>query len=261
MKMRDVVQMLTEAVPESDCWARAGAEPYGAFNVQYASKVQSVLYCVTPSDEIVRYFHEQRYDLLVSHHPFVMDVPQVVLHTALDCCKGGLNDQFREALGIENPRHFDHKLGWYGKIQPIGFDALCTKLEGFLDRQIIGQKYNTLKQIESVVVCTGLGGMVNELALKSGADCYILGEAVGPAEHSEFPAMIETGHTNSEWIGVRLFQKLFEPHGIRIDPAPPFLDRFHGEVYKPRRCLFNGDAMERVEARFRSDEVRARARR
>jgi len=60
---------------------------------------------------------------------------------------------------------------------------------------------------------------VTREALKTQADCYIMGEASCAPSPADYPAVIETGHTNSEWIGARLIRTLLEPHGIDVDVA------------------------------------------
>jgi putative NIF3 family GTP cyclohydrolase 1 type 2 len=232
MKAVEVAEIVLHAIPKSAAWDKMAHESYGAYNLNARANVKRVLYCVTPTVEVEDYFLNFKYDLLVSHHPYRTPLPQIIVHTALDCCEGGLNDQWRDALGLRNPQHFDKQLGWYGEIAPIAFDALCKKCERFMDRTIIGQRWSLLDTIRSVVICTGLGGSVTREARRTGADCYIMGEGSMLPEHTGFAAIIETGHTNSEWIGARLIRKLLEPHGITVDVAPDSIDRFHGEVYR-----------------------------
>jgi putative NIF3 family GTP cyclohydrolase 1 type 2 len=231
MRARRVIKILKEGIPEDvACWKN---ESYGDYNVEPEKDIRRVLYCVTPTYPVVEYFKERGYDLLVCHHPYRVPVPQFIAHTALDCCAGGLNDQFRDALQIKEARHFDGTLGWYGKIDPISYPDLCRKVERFIRYPIVGQKHNTLPTIRSVVVCSGLGGSVNSKALATGADCYILGEAVSKAKDTGFQSMIETGHTHSEWIGVHHIRKLLNPVSIRVDCAPVGIDRYSDERYVP----------------------------
>lgn len=232
MNARRVVTTILKAVPRTAAWSRMEREPYGPYFINRRADIRRVLYCVTPTKGVEDYFRQHKYDLLISHHPFVLDrIPQIVLHTALDCCEGGLNDQWRDALGLHNPQHFDGKLGWYGEIEPISFEALCKKCEAFMERPILGQQFSLLDTIRSVVICSGGGGMVTAEARATGADCYIMGEASYPAEETGIPAIIETGHTNSEWIGARLIERLLRPMGIIVDVAPDSLDQFNKEIY------------------------------
>ncbi len=236
MKAQEVADLLIARVPRTAEWRAARGEAYGAYNLKPRSAVKRALYCVTPTRQVVEYFHKHKYDLLIAHHPFVVGVPQLVFHTALDCGRGGLNDQWRDLLEIKDPQHFDGTLGWYGEVEPISLEALNAKIEKWIGASIIGQKHSTIAEIKSVVVCSGLGGMVNSLALRTGADCYILGEATQAAEDSGFQAVVEVGHTLSERMGVRVFEEELRPHGITVDCAPVGIDHFGVEVFYGSSC-------------------------
>jgi putative NIF3 family GTP cyclohydrolase 1 type 2 len=227
MKASQVIDILTRAIPREIEWSKG--EPYGPFNVPLDLEVKKILFCVTATPEVTDYFKEHKYDLLISHHPWKRYVPQMIFHTALDCCRGGLNDQWRDALGVIDPQHFDGTLGWYGKIAPIRFEDLVEKCERFMGHKIIGQLHSELETIESVVICTGLGGLVTDLAKSTKADCYILGEATASANQMGFKAVIEAGHTISEQMGIVLLRKLLPE--IQIDAAPLELDYFGNETY------------------------------
>ncbi len=210
-------------------------ELYGEYNIEnYGKTVKKVLYCVTPTREVLAHFYRHEYDLLISHHPFLVPVPQLIFHTALDCCEAGLNDQWRDHIGLHVPyRHFDGTLGWYGEIDPIPFPLLCQRVKQ-LSNHIDGETWSVDPNfvVKTVVICSGLGGAVNEQALSTQADCYIIGENVMQAQHTGFSAVIETGHTNSEWMGVRLFQRILK--GVQVDLAPQSIDYYGKEVRRQR---------------------------
>lgn len=226
----DIVQIITTAVPDSETWWQG--EDYGPYNVNLEKQYHKILYCVTPTEQVVEYFRDNKYDLLISHHPFQVDkdIPNIILHTALDCCEGGLNDMWRDIVGIKDAKHFDKNLGWYGPVEPICFHDLIDKIVAKIG-MIEGQRYcrEPDRLIESVVVCSGLGGMVMQQALKTGADCYIFGENTMPAEETGFRAVIEIGHTRSENIGVNLFKKILPE--CQIDVAPMWADYYGTDIY------------------------------
>ena len=85
MQGKEIINILTTAIPESDTYV--DSEPYGAFGVDLEANYKKLLFCVTPTKDVIKYFHDNNYDLLISHHAFQADVPQIILHTALDCCK------------------------------------------------------------------------------------------------------------------------------------------------------------------------------
>jgi len=232
MKAMAVVKALTKRIPSKDQWVE---EAYGGFGINPMAEINKILYCVTPTEEVQKKFKSGGYDLLVSHHPFVVKgIPMVILHTALDCCDGGLNDQWADLVKIQDRKHFDDNLGWYGLVEPISFADLLKKVD-LLSGDIVGQIYHPGNDlIRSVVVCSGLGGMVLWQARQTGADCYITGEMTGPAERSGFRALIEIGHTRSEWMGIKLIRDVLGP-SVLVDYAGFDIDRFGSEVYGGRR--------------------------
>jgi putative NIF3 family GTP cyclohydrolase 1 type 2 len=235
--MSDLVRVAKAACPEATAWEQG--EPYGEYNVEnYHADVKRVLYCVTASHAVVRYAREQGYDLLISHHPYIPpDFPTLVMHTALDCCEGGLNDIWRDHLKLAEPcQHFDGTLGWYGALpKPLEWGELLTQVQA-LSGGIIGETYTSLKTIKTVVICTGLGGMVVDQALRSDADCYILGQNMMSAKETGFRAVIEVGHTLSEWVGVKFWQEVLR--GVRVDLTPKHLDSFGCEVHIQKRGTY-----------------------
>lgn len=232
MRTQEIIDRLTTAAPRSMEWCKG--EKYGAYNIIGNMNVDRVLYCVTPTDEVCDHFRKENYDLLVSHHPFIAgeDIPQVILHTALDCCEGGLNDQWRDILGIKNGFHFDGTLGWAGEVEPISFPDLMVKVENYIDGPIMGGSYCRSQKIESIVVCTGLGGMVEHLALRSGAECYLVGEMCRKPQKSGFNSVIEVGHTLTEYKPGILFVQKHLP-GVQVDGTPEN-DYYMNEVFVPK---------------------------
>ena len=226
MNAGTALSKLIAACPLKDSWLD---EPYGAYYFNFKKEVTSALYCVTPTKGVIEQFERGGYDILISHHPFIARVPQVVLHTALDCTKGGLNDQWRDAIGVKNAKHFDDNLGWYGEIEPTDINGLRKKVRNFIGVDPIGAVYSDLDTIRSVVICSGLGGMVEREAYATGADCYILGEAVYSPLYSPFPAMIEVGHTLSEYLpGLRFVRNALGPD-IIVHGADLSVDRYNNE--------------------------------
>jgi putative NIF3 family GTP cyclohydrolase 1 type 2 len=240
MKTSDLIRVCNEEIPESVSWSQG--EYYGAYNIDnYGATVTKVLYCVTPTKAVQRYFKENGYDLLISHHPYMTDLPQLIYHTALDCCEGGLNDMWRDHLELQAPyKHFDGTLGWHGEIKPILFSELVAK-SARLSGKIIGETFSAFGPdalIKTVVICSGLGGMVNAQALATEADCYIIGQNVMAGNETGFRAVIETGHTASEWIGVNLFKRILA--GVQVDLAPEALDVYGQEYNRPMPRTYPG---------------------
>ena len=230
-----LTRVIESKIRKSDSWSLCAHENYGAFNLAPDAKLEKLLYCVTISDEAIEYFKKHGYDAIVSHHPVLSwkeKLPQLIYHTALDCCEDGLNDFWKNFLGIEDARHFDDNLGWTGKIKPLSFSSLKDKIQTKLEAPIIGDLFNTQHEIGSIVICTGLGGAVNDLALKTDADCYILGQSMLPAKMTGFRNVIEIGHTLSERIGYDCIKNFIKDLPVEIDMIP--LDKdicIYGETH------------------------------
>jgi putative NIF3 family GTP cyclohydrolase 1 type 2 len=233
LKLQEFNEILHKAVPFKDTWMK---EAYGPYNTKLntSRQVARALYCVTPTAKVVDQFKKGGYDILLSHHPYIVGVPQWIAHTALDCTTGGLNDQWRDLFNLKNTKHFDGKLGWYGELdRPHTLQELIAKSEQFVGAPLIGEHHGHEHPINSIVICTGLGGMVEKEAHATGADCYVLGEATKHKDDSNFKARIETGHTLSEHgTGLNFFRKHLEPHGIIVDPSDLEHDKYSGEVYR-----------------------------
>jgi putative NIF3 family GTP cyclohydrolase 1 type 2 len=239
MKASDVIEMCLKRIPPTNTWSGTEGEPYGAFHVPPQLEIKRVLYCVTPTPKVVKYFKDQGYDLLISHHPYITGVPQLIFHTALDCVKGGLNDMWADHLGLVTNKRFNDNLGPYGEIEPISFEDLVYKIKDFAGG-LKGHVYKSPSApevVSSIAICTGLGGMVTNLARSSKVDCYIIGENIASPEGSGFNFLIEIGHTLSERIGGKLFEEILNPHGIQVDIAPLDIDVFGTEIFKGRKKL------------------------
>lgn len=246
MKMSDLIRVTKAECPHEVSWTPG--EYYGEYNVNINAEVKRVLYCVTPTRKVVEYFKANEYDALISHHPYLTDVPQIIYHTALDCCEGGLNDMWRDAVGmLPGYAHFDRSLGWVGEIPPITLEDLAAKVRAFAGR-IDGEIYLEPlgnKNVKTVVICSGLGGMVSDIAFETGADCYLTGQLTSKACDTGFRSVIEIGHTASEWCGVLFFRQILK--GVQVDLAPSDIDIFGTEINISQSL--NGSWVEKTRTR------------
>lgn len=234
MNINRVIDICTKAIPQKETWKSSKHESYGAYNVEDDRMVVSkILYCVTPSSEIVEYAKENGYDMIIGHHPFVIPgIPSMVFHTALDMVdNGGLNWQWKEHLKMKNAIKYEDNLGWFGEIEPVTYDELLEQVKIFTGGYVIGQQKRTDKIIKTVISCSGLGGFVQSIVEKMNPDCFITGELLANVNDLKLDSVIETGHTYSEQCGVNLFRDLLEKHQITVDLAPIYLDRFGKEYF------------------------------
>ncbi len=232
MTQSELVERLSSAFPRENTWARALGETYGPGGIDPAGVVHKVLYAVTVTRDVEDLFVEGGYDFLVLHHPFrpTRPIPHFVAHTALDCSPSGLNDIWRDALGMKETRPITDNLGHVGRIEAISFDELCGRVRA-VSGHIEGQLRGPGRLVETVAVCTGLGGLIAREAAASGADVFITGELIQPAGSIRMPGIIEMGHTRSERIGVEAVRRVLGP-SVLVDGAPLGVDRFQDEVYR-----------------------------
>jgi putative NIF3 family GTP cyclohydrolase 1 type 2 len=226
MKIRDIARRLETSIP--DLAAANAPEPYGAYHVDRQARIARALYCVAPSVAVLDHFRSGGYDVLISHQPLVVGVPQLVFHAALAACPGGLADQWSRHLELSSPVRLRHGTAVAGQIAPTTLEKLVAKVSLLAHGRIDGAAFQRrgaageAAPIRSVAVCTGRGGALAPAALALGVDCLILGEASRAACEMGFRAVVEVGRTRSAWMGVRLFRELLPE--LTIDAAPLALE-------------------------------------
>jgi len=228
MNISKIIELCEAAIPRSVEYSKG--EQYGNQNIEDTSvEAKRIAYCVTPSPGVDQWCRDNDIDLLISHHPVASEIPHLIYHTALDCCEGGLNDMWADALGMDKSNRIEDHLGWSGdlprEMSLMELLDLVKARSGAVD----GQVYHLGGKIKSVTICTGLGGLVVDQAVMGGTDCYITGELIGPADETGFDTVIETGHTNSEYMGVEFFEKILK---MNIIPAPRDIDVYGDEYYR-----------------------------
>jgi putative NIF3 family GTP cyclohydrolase 1 type 2 len=235
MKTYELIDLLTSRIPKSATWSASDGEPYGEYYVvDDMAEIHKALFCVTPSSDVIKYARLHNYDIVIGHHPFVVPTifPQMIFHTALDMCEGGLNDWWRDRMGIQNASHIYENMGWYGEVEPITFGNLVSKVRRECG-DIFGQIHKKSNQkVHSIAVCSGLGGMVTSLLEMPQVDCIITGELCCPAKEIDADFVIETGHTNSEWMGVEIIRNILAPFDVTVNIAPREIDIFGSEVFR-----------------------------
>jgi putative NIF3 family GTP cyclohydrolase 1 type 2 len=228
-QFKRLYNFLKTNIPIEDSYSK---ETYGESNCEDLEDVQKILYCVTPSPEIDKYFYENNFDLLICHHIGFSKVPHLTFHTALDFCKGGLTNYWEDFLGIEEPKSIHRNAGSYGKLkEPILFEQLVKKLDLKVDG-ILGQTKSKSDIITSVAVCSGFGAVIQSYVEELNVDCYILGQTSTKFENTKLNGIIELGHTKSETIGGECIQDMIMQFddSIEVSVAPLELDTYGNEV-------------------------------
>jgi len=207
---------------------------YGLYSEIPDEQVKKILLCTTATDEVVELFKKEKYDLLISHHDNIVNIPQIIFHSIMDEeATHGHNIYFANRIGLKNIKQKSVIVS--GDLyKPLTIDDLLIHLnkhgfnvEGVIHKNSKIQNENVT--LSSVIYCSGLGGMlINDRVLRSmgwinddefdlrnvNKDVYITGEIIAKKDldNNKFKYIIELGHTSSEkplfkWIKNRLLNK------------------------------------------------------
>jgi putative NIF3 family GTP cyclohydrolase 1 type 2 len=232
---------------------------YGLYSAIPNEPVKKILLCTTPTTEIVKQFDNENYDLLISHHDFLMGIPQIIFHSIMDEeTTYGHNIYFAKRMGLKDIEFKSVILS--GKLyKPLTIDELLKylekhgfKVDGIVHKNSIVNSKDDL--LSSIVFCSGHGGMlINDKALISmkwvndpnfdlrnvEKDVYITGELLKrkDLDNNKFKYIIELGHTNSEkplfkWMKNRLLNKWPK---LQIDLANNDIDFFGKDQLSGRK--------------------------
>lgn len=237
MRLSDMSDILNQRIHKRDTWPKDNREPYGLQNTHRYNPdkvIVRILYCVTISPEIEQYAYDNHYNAIIAHHPILSDtkpnIPKFHYHLPLDNCAGGLNDQWAAMMGLQNYKHIIDNLGWYGTIKPNTVNDIVKKCEQWIGSPIVGIVSGAKdKIINTVAICTGLGGMILDDVRALSPDLFITGELFTDPNPRDTVQVIEVGHTLSEQCGVNTIRELFR--GTTMSPpfiglAPIELDKF-----------------------------------
>jgi len=245
----EITNYLAKIYPEESPEWKLFCDRWGLFSDTPNKIVKKILLATTPTGQVRNYFIENDYDLLVGHHDFLVDVPQVIMHIAMDIEPKGHNGFFAKRFGFTHTKQIAG-IYYHGFLpKPLLFNELSDLLErrGFKVDGCIWSKDLNNKPIHDVLYCSGMGGLalthagwentplrVNEFK----ADVFITGELTSNIDNTphRFDHIIELGHTNSEkplfqWIRNYLKNRW---ENLEIDLADNSIDFFGRETYKAK---------------------------
>lgn len=202
-------------------------------------EVKRTLITLDITEEIVDYAVQNRFDLIVSHHPLIFrplkslteddhvarkvitlvknGISVISLHTRADKVKGGVNDTLCDILGIKNAEPFGE--GFLGRIgsldEELTMEDFSYLLKGLLECDGV-RVSDACIPVQRVAVVGGDGKNFVEDALRAGADTFVSGRISYNimAEAAEMGMnMIEAGHFFTEQPITTFFQKLL----VRMD--------------------------------------------
>lgn len=244
VKIEDILELLNAMAPFdiAEEWDNSGLQA-GSLNWE----VKKIMIGLDVSLPLMNAAKENHCDLVLTHHPLMLKAEKnidfnempgkaiemaarhriniISVHTNLDKAIDGLNDYFAAKIGIQGTKVFYTEklsdismdgaigMGRIGSLEkniPLKQFAAAIKAKLALNHlRVIG---NLDLPVNTVAVCTGSGGSLVGLFLKSRADVYITGdikyhEARLVEENSK--ALIDVGHFGSEHIAVDLlYEKL-----------------------------------------------------
>ncbi|MBE6591256.1 MAG: Nif3-like dinuclear metal center hexameric protein [Ruminococcaceae bacterium] len=199
MNRRKLYEALCQSYPkELSCsWDNDGA----MLCLDWDKEVKKALVCLDVTDEAVRAACDEGCDLIVSHHPFIFrgvksidgdglfgrrvkalcenNIAVFSFHTRADCARGGLNDRFAAAIGLENVTDvLDPEEGL--PLGRIGTLEDCSAEEAALiAASALGQPVKLFKGSDTakrlMCVCGG-GKEFLPLAQKEGCDTFLSGD-------------------------------------------------------------------------------------
>ena len=221
MTVYELYKKLSEKIPSSlSCeWDNDGLMccPDGSREVVRA------LVCLDVTQKTVNAAIDGKYDVIVSHHPFIFkglksldegdfipkkamalireDISVMSFHTRLDAVEGGVNDSLCALLGIKNTQPFGEGIGRIGEL------CECADLMDFAKKvkNTLGVPAVSVaganKKVSKVAVLGGSGKDEIFSALSAGADTFVSGEL---GHHALTDAadlginLVEAGHFYTE---------------------------------------------------------------
>lgn len=162
--------------------------------------ISRILLTLDITEKSIDYAIENKYDLIISHHPLVFspvrrvcvddrvgrklikliknDLPAISFHTRLDAANDGVNDALASALGLRNVQAFGNTGDAVGRIGTVDEIDLPTFTRMVKDR--LGAGSITVSDcgmtVNRVAVLGGAGKDYADAAKAAGADTYVTGE-------------------------------------------------------------------------------------
>lgn len=224
-------------------------------------RVTSVAFSLDPTPGTVRFARENSCQLLVTHHPVILEpllrilpdslpgrtilaaasagVDILSLHTNLDAAPGGLNDRLAEVLALQNiVTPLPARCARMGLLAtPMSVPALARRLATDLGLQGVRIVAEADRVVRTVFCASGSGMGYLEDARRQGAEVIVTGDVKyhSAREAAEMGiAVIDAGHFGLEKIAVQLmtdsFRTEFEREGLQVScvacnlEKDPFLD-------------------------------------
>ena len=193
------------------------------------TEVNNILLTIDVTDDIVAEAKEKSVDLIISHHPLILDPDEIsdiqtkriqlrkqlednnislyVAHTNADIAQGGVNDSLAKVLSLQNVETFGlEKMGRKGNLRTeITLREFINLLKDKLPKvkssiQVSG---NLESKISKVALCGGAGSSLLEEVRNEDVDVFVTADlmhhAVSDNQNMNGPALVSVSHWASEW--------------------------------------------------------------
>lgn len=191
-------------------------------------EINAVLCVLDVTNDAVSYAVENKFDVILSHHPLIFHPVKSLLspkfirlirsgisvmsfHTRADRINGGINDLLAIKIGLEEIGSFAAGAGRIGLLkEPVLFDAFGRHLKNILGTEILCGM-NACRYVYKAAVVSGSGSDFIGEAVSLGADTFITGEC---GYHSLLDAgetginVFAAGHFFTERHAARYFMDL-----------------------------------------------------
>jgi dinuclear metal center YbgI/SA1388 family protein len=200
--------------------------------------IKKILLTVDVTKDIVNEAIENEIDLIISHHPLILEPEEVedvrkfkeqikelmnqnnlslyVAHTNADAAIGGVNDSLINLLKIKNLKSFGpENIGRIGELDNFKeIKNIVSDLESIIPKSnnAILVSGNLLRQVKSIAVCGGSGSFLLEQVRSLNVDLFITSDlkhhSVLDNKELDGPVLISISHWASEriWLDDFLIQ-------------------------------------------------------
>ena len=239
MTLKNIIDIINRIAPFdlAESWDNSGLQ---AGNPDWA--IKKILISLDVSMEVMEAARTWGADLVLSHHPLFLTPEKSIdfrsmpgsaiamaarekisilsAHTNMDKAWGGLNDYFARIIGIDNldvlsldspVQELGDEPQGLGRIGDLNTELSLRDLSSHM-KECLGLTHVRVTgdldlRIKKVALCTGSGGSLIDVFLKSPADVYITGDVKyhEARKIEEFhKGLIDVGHFASEIIVVDL---------------------------------------------------------
>ena len=203
------------------------------------AQVTGVVTCLDCSDEAITKAVEMGANLIVTHHPVIFKplssvttdslvyrlvrngISLISAHTNLDAGDGGVNDSLCTAIGLESVEKIYDNEGFAFRIgelkEPMTSDDLAALLSEKLDVRVKYVGENAF--IKRVAVCSGSGGDLLDVVLKSSADAFVTADLKHNLfcdAHNAGFSLFDCGHFNTEDLVILPLSNLLRQQGLKV---------------------------------------------